>query len=106
MVNELTAFIPGNFRFTFVEDSFQKGIEIAIAHTPFYVLLIAIFINQEAREKYGFWSVHMERISRKFWGRVAGYQNYIIIRLILINLTILSFGSSQILLRRLTLQGD
>ena len=44
-MNEMTALIPGNFRFTFVEDSFQEGIEIATAHTPFYVLLIAIFFQ-------------------------------------------------------------
>ena len=62
---ELTAFIPGNSRFTFVEDLFQEGVEIAFVLIPVYVLSLAMcFFNQEAREKYGFWSVHMQCFSR------------------------------------------
>ena len=62
---ELTAFIPGNSRFTFVEDLFQEGVEIAFVLVPVYVLSLAMcFFNREAREKYGFWSVHMQSFSR------------------------------------------
>ena len=64
-MNEMTAFIPGNFRFTFVEDLFQEGVEIAFVLGPVYVLSLAMcFFNQEARGKYGFWSVHMQCFSR------------------------------------------
>ena len=64
-MNEMTAFIPGNSRFTFVEDLFQEGVEIAFVLGPVYVLSLAMcFFNREAREKYGFWSVHMQSFSR------------------------------------------
>ena len=62
---ELTAFVPGNSRFTFVEDLFQEGVEIAFVLIPVYVLSLAMcFFNQEARGKYSFWSVHMQCFSR------------------------------------------
>ena len=64
-MNEMTAFISGNSRFTFVEDLFQEGVEIAFVLGPVYVLSLAMcFFNQEARGKYGFWSVHMQCFSR------------------------------------------
>ena len=64
-MNEMTAFIPGNFRFTFVEDLLQEGVEIAFVVIPVYALSLAMcFFNQEARGKYGFWSVHMQCFSR------------------------------------------
>ena len=64
-MNEMTAFISGNSRFTFVEDLFQEGVEIAFVLGPVYVLSLAMcFFNREAREKYGFWSVHMQSFSR------------------------------------------
>ena len=64
-MNEMTAFIPGNFRFTFVEDLFQEGVEMVFVIAPVYVLSLAMcFFNQEARGKYGFWSVHMQCFSR------------------------------------------
>ena len=64
-MNEMTAFVPGNFRFTFVEDLLQEGVEIAFVVIPVYALSLAMcFFNREAREKYGFWSVHMQSFSR------------------------------------------
>ena len=64
-MNEMTAFIPGNFRFTFVEDLLQEGVEMVFVIAPVYVLSLAMcFFNQEARGKYGFWSVHMQCFSR------------------------------------------
>ena len=62
---ELTAFVPGNFRFTFVEDLFQDGVELTYVFAPVYALSLAMcFFNRQAREKYGFWSVHMQSFSR------------------------------------------
>ena len=62
---ELTAFVPGNFRFTFVEDLFQDGVELTYVFAPVYALSLAMcFFNRQAREKYGFWSVHMQCFSR------------------------------------------
>ena len=64
-MNEMTAFIPGNFRFTFVEDLFQDGVELTYVFAPVYALSLAMcFFNRQAREKYGFWSVHMQCFSR------------------------------------------
>ncbi len=64
-MNEMTAFIPGNFKFSFVEDLFQEGYELMFVFAPVYVLSLAMCLfNREAREKYGFWSVHIQSFSR------------------------------------------